>query len=600
MKKQPLSVAIFLSFALLPRGEIWGAPLCQHCVSNATELQAALFTADSNTCSDLVKVVQGTYSGHFYFSSNESYSIELRGGYTSGCSSRVINPANTVLSGDGANTVLSINNSNRGDVKIDGFTVQNGNSGSYGGGIYARSQSVNSNADDVTIINSIVRSNRASSSGGGIYAESDGDTGSGTVTISSNTVTGNTASTFGGGVYASSSSNSGSVGDITISSNTISENTGGTDPGGGIHAYSYSMNGASGSISVTSNTIADNVSSDWGGGISANSTGFTGSGSLTLQSNRITGNSGTSGGGARASSYSASGTAGAITFTNNIIQDNSAGGAAGIHVGSTAPSGNAGAITLVNNLIAENTATSTSYGGLYAVSSTTSGTSGAITLTNNTIAGNTAATGDGGVNLRSSTNNAYVYNNIIRGNSTSYDIDLRVDAAYGYNNNYHSLYGIWNGGSGGNIDSDPLFIGGGVYHLSSLSLCIDTGLNAAPSIPATDIGGNNRTIDGDNDLISTVDMGAYEFSPLTYPVKISRTAAYFTTLPLAYTAAEDDDIILASEGTYAGPITFGDGISVKLSGGYNYDFSTVTGSSTITSGLTIGSGTVTIENIIIM
>jgi hypothetical protein len=600
MKKLSLPVAVVLSFALLPHGEIWGAELCQHCVSNATELQAVFFTAGSNTCPDLIKVEQGMYSGHFYLNSNESYSIEVRGGYNPGCLSRITDPASTVLSGDGVDTVLYVDNSNGGNVKIDGFTVQNGHSVSYGGGIYASSYSAGGNAGDVTIINSIVSSNSASSSGGGIYARSDGNTGSGAVTISSNTISGNTAATFGGGVFASSRSNSGSVGDITISSNTISGNTGGTDPGGGLHAYSYSRDGDSGSISVTSNTIADNISSDWGGGISAQSTGSTGSGSITIQSNTVTGNSGTSGGGAKVSCSSTTGASGSITFTNNIIQSNSADGAAGIHAGSSAPSGNAGAITLVNNLIAENTATSSSYGGLYALSSATSGTSGVITLTNNTIAGNSSATGDGGINLRSSSNNAYVYNNIIRGNSPSYDIDLSVAAAYGYNNNYHSLFGSWNGGSGGNIDLYPEFAGSGDYRLASGSPCIDAGLNSAPSIPSADLEGNSRTVDGDNDLVAMVDMGAYEFSCPTGPVQISRTAAYYTTLPLAYTASEDEDVILARQGIYAGPITFGEDISVTLRGGYNCGCSILVGSSTITGGLTIGLGTVTIEHIIIL
>jgi hypothetical protein len=115
-----------------------------------------------------------------------------------------------------------------------------------------------------------------------------------------------------------------------------------------------------------------------------------------------------------------------------------------------------------------------------------------------------------------------------------------------------------------------------------------------------DLSGNSRIADGDNDLVATVDMGAYEFSCSTGPVKIKGAATYYTTLPLGYTAAEDDDVILAREGVYSGPITFEDGISVTLSGGYNCGCSYVIGSSTITGSLTIGSGTVTIDNIIIL
>jgi hypothetical protein len=44
-----------------------------------------------------------------------------------------------------------------------------------------------------------------------------------------------------------------------------------------------------------------------------------------------------------------------------------------------------------------------------------------------------------------------------------------------------------------------------------LSLCIDAGSNAAPAIPPTDKDDNPRIIDGNNDGVATVDMGAYEY-----------------------------------------------------------------------------------------
>jgi len=67
------------------------------------------------------------------------------------------------------------------------------------------------------------------------------------------------------------------------------------------------------------------------------------------------------------------------------------------------------------------------------------------------------------------------------------------------------------------IHSDPLFTDvSGTFplewdlHLLPSSPCIDAGDNNAPGIPATDIDGDQRIIDGDNDGTATVDIGADE------------------------------------------------------------------------------------------
>ncbi len=83
------------------------------------------------------------------------------------------------------------------------------------------------------------------------------------------------------------------------------------------------------------------------------------------------------------------------------------------------------------------------------------------------------------------------------------------------------LSGIANVGTGNtivyhpsNIDTDPLFTGYGdfPYSLSGLSPCIDAGTLELPegiTLPATDLAGNPRVWGG------SVDMGAYEFNPVT-------------------------------------------------------------------------------------
>jgi hypothetical protein len=580
-------------FCIFLAGGALGAELVTHCVTNATGLQNALSTSGGNNAPDLVKVVQGTYNGNFFYNSSQGYSITLRGGYTAGCAGRVNNPTNTILDGGGAGLTVRLENSQGGDVAIEGFTIRNGAGVNSGGGLVASSSSTTVSSDDVTITGNIITGNTSGQNGAGIHAYSQGVTGSGAITIAENEVTDNYANQDGGGMSAKTSTTSGTMGAITISNNLVAENAS-VASGGGINASSISTSGISGAINLDGNNVVGNTAA-YDGGIYVYSTGETGSGAITSRWNTIANNSGAMASGISAVSTANSGPAGAVTFNDNIVTGNISGRA--VDVRSSSPSGPAGAVTCVNNIIAGNTS-STPTGGIYAMSYTTSGTTGAITFTNNTVTGN-SGTFTGGADIESFGNSAYIYNNIMWGN-TGQDVSVSAATAYGYNNSYSTMGGTWNGGSGGNIDTNPLFVGGGNYRLASDSPCIDAGLNSAPSIPSADLEGNSRTVDGDNNLVATVDMGAYEFSCPTGPVQISRTAAYYTTLPLAYTEAEDEDVILARQGIYPGPITFGDGIGVTLRGGYNCGCTTLVGSSKITGGLTIGSGSVTIENIIIM
>ena len=65
------------------------------------------FTSRRTTAQDdTIKLVQGTYTDTFIFSSMEEHSLTLLGGYTAGCAARVINPANTILDGDNTGPVL--------------------------------------------------------------------------------------------------------------------------------------------------------------------------------------------------------------------------------------------------------------------------------------------------------------------------------------------------------------------------------------------------------------------------------------------------------------------------------------------------------------
>jgi hypothetical protein len=63
----------------------------------------------------------------------------------------------------------------------------------------------------------------------------------------------------------------------------------------------------------------------------------------------------------------------------------------------------------------------------------------------------------------------------------------------------------------GCIDDNPLFTSASDFHLQPGSLCIDAGENSAvPPGITTDLDGNPRIVDGNDDGTATVDMGAYE------------------------------------------------------------------------------------------
>jgi len=306
-----VAVLMMHTFALL----VGGSFAADFCVSSAAELQDALTTAASNGEADVIMVQQGIYPGNFTYNSAEGYSITLLGGYSRGCSSRVVDPSSTMLDGSGSGRVFDLYDDNGGDIIVDGFTIRNGDTAGRGAGIYAKS-----------------------------YSSSDA---SGDIIIRNNLITGNISEDDGGGIWANSISSWGTAGSIILMDNTIRENAAAII-GSGVYAWSYSTYNTSGNVILRNNTIIDNRVSWRAGGLYAEANGQSESGDVILTNNIIAGNETLQeGGGVYASAGSLSG----LIFTNNTITGNTAYHGGGIYL-TTFDS----IIYVFNNIIWGNTA----------------------------------------------------------------------------------------------------------------------------------------------------------------------------------------------------------------------------------------------------
>lgn len=500
----------FICLALIIAQSASGANFC---ASGSVQLQTYLNTAASNSQNDVIKVVQGTYFGSFYMDSSNGDNISIQGGYTSGCSSRTVDPDNTTLNAIGTGSrVLRISNINStgGDITVEGFTIINGTAAETdyngkGAGLYLLSYATSgTKSGNIAVTKNIIRDNDAVYQGGGVYAESRSvtSTGSaGTITISYNTIQDNTASgesyasgggifaesysnpdksshvsilsnqiignssTYGGGVYAYSYGGGGS-GDITVQDNNVQDNTAAGGNGGGIYAGSHSTEEAadSGKVTVRGNTVKGNAASGGnnlgkGGGVYAYS-GCANSGNggdVILKGNTIKENHGRNGGGVYGETTSYSGIGGDLRFESNMMCGNTSGrDGAGLRLLAGTNSNTAGDMIFINNIIAGNrTAENYSGGGMWVRTyGYGAGTAGNYMFTNNTITNNRSSY-TGGIEIVGENNTATFYNNIIYGN-TGYDIySYNNPVSFnGYTNN--TSFSSWDSGNG-NINSTPEF-----------------------------------------------------------------------------------------------------------------------------------------------
>ena len=179
-------------------------------------ISAAISSVSST---DTVHVAAGTYTENISFVSN----LTLLGGYpATGGDSQNPSIYETIIDGRGMGSVVTFNFNT--SCTIDGFTLQNGNASSDGGGINC----INSSA---TISNNRIINNTTPGGGGGIHIYRV------TYTITGNSIAGNSTASgnSGGGIYLDYPD--WDPGTCTISNNFIADNS--TFNGGGIEVSSY-------------------------------------------------------------------------------------------------------------------------------------------------------------------------------------------------------------------------------------------------------------------------------------------------------------------------------------------------------------------------
>ncbi|MBW2107236.1 MAG: hypothetical protein JRI36_01020 [Deltaproteobacteria bacterium] len=369
-------------------------------------------------------------------------------------------------------TIIDLQNSGRafriqgGNAStIDGLTIKNGQAPEGGGAIFIE----NPPNAPATIMNCIFVNN-ISASGGAIGAVVGQAAGS--LTISDCSFSGNsTDPTHEGGAIAIYISGSGS-GFFEISNCSFSENNG--DDGGAIFVNGDDTpNG----LSVIKNCIFLNNTAGGGGAIKGLH------GYLSVESCLFSGNTAKWSGGA------VSTTGGKIT--NSVFWENTSIGIAGAlynYTNTTSPLTTISHCTFFKN-------EASSYGGAISPD-------GNLNLSDTIVWGNTAKfKGDQIYSQAGSPTTVTISYCDIQGGLD--DIHEPTDP------------NVTVQSGGGNIDSDPLFALEEDFHLMPDSPCIDAGNN---NLPATDMDGNTRPLDGNSDATPQADMGAYEYDPAQSPV----------------------------------------------------------------------------------
>ncbi|MCK4659257.1 MAG: hypothetical protein KAV82_07010, partial [Phycisphaerae bacterium] len=413
--------------------------------------------------------------------------VALRGGYA-GCGEPDpdlwdVDSNATILSGDlsgddepdftnnGENSYHVLTSTDVGsNAVLDGFTITGGNANGpwqdgyrEGGGMYNYWDS------SPTVTNCTFSGNSADYHGGGMCNDFYSSP-----TVTNCTFSGNSADDDGGGMYNYGSSPT--VTNCTFSGNSASWR------GGGMYNYWSSP-------AVTNCIFSGNSADDDGGGMRNSG------GSPTVTNCTFSGNSADDDGGGMYN-YDSSPTVANCTFNGNSA---GCGGGMSTYYNSSP--------TVTNCIFSGNSADLG--GGMF------NGDYSSLTVTNCTFSGNLAGFCGGGM-FNGDYNNLTVTNCILWGNVPDEIHEISYSEA---TVTYSDVQGSWLGD--GNIDAAPLFVRDpdpgpdghwdgvdddfGDLRLAGSSPCLDAGTNATePPLPATDLEGNPRIING------IVDMGAYE------------------------------------------------------------------------------------------
>jgi len=420
-----------------------GDATCDDGDGNCT-LRAAIMEANAMSGADTITLSTATYTLTIAPESGSEDASAARGDLDITEDLTITGPDQTSTVIDCARIDRAFDIHSGSTVTITGVTVRNGYTGTRDGGNIR-------NAGSLTIDDSTITLGESLNHAGGILS-------SGILEINGSTISSNKTGTggSGGGIHNSASA--------TITGSTITDNFCGT---GGAGIY----NGGTGStMEISNSTISHNDTKESGiaGGISNRST-------MTIRNCNIEGNTAALGGGISNSNSST------MNIFASTIRDNQA-------------SSDGGGIwdqyyvTLLveNTLVVGNTAGDEG-GGIYASNSSP-------TIVNSTFSGNSAASRGGAIYSY----NTYlsVTNTILWGNSvdqvsrygrdptfSNCDIEGSIDSGTGWD----STLGV---DGGGNIDTNPLFVSAGDYHLSASSPCIDSGTSVGA--PVTDIDGETR------------------------------------------------------------------------------------------------------------
>lgn len=190
--------------------------------------------------------------------------------------------------------------------------------------------------------------------------------------------------------------------------------------------------------------------------------------------------------------------------TSSSISDNTAGAVAGIY--------SYGSPLIVVNSLFKGNSTVTGLGGGIGI------ISGTLALTNCTFADNSSPMGGGAVWMNIINAPAELTNTIFWNNTP--------DAVNASSSSYNLCYCSTQTpeGDATNISGDPLFNNPaeGDYSLSELSPCIDAGTPDVTGLdlPPTDLAGNFRFVDGNNDAVERIDIGCYEWQIPSQPSAI--------------------------------------------------------------------------------